>query len=272
MDRRKQTRRQNKELDSKTAKPSRFKVVKEGTKQSGERLRRGVFLLPNAITSGAMFAGFFAIMAATQGEYIFAGFALLIAMILDALDGRVARAMKAESEFGKQFDSLSDMVAFGVAPGVIVFEWGLHSLNQFGWAITFLYMACAALRLARFNLTGESSSFNGLPSPMACAVLASSAWLWNDLMLPAPTLTFAIAMAGLVVAIALLMVSNIRYYSPKVFRIRGRIPYVSFVVLVLVLALIFINPPLVFFVCSLAYVCSGPGNWVWERVRKPAAT
>ena len=249
-------------------KPSQFKVVKDGETSRSERRRRGVFLLPNAITSGAMFAGFFAIVAATEGKFLFAGIALLLAMILDALDGRVARAMKAETEFGKQFDSLSDMVAFGVAPGVLALEWGLNSLNQFGWAITFLYMACAALRLARFNLTGESSSFSGLPSPMACGAVASAAWLWADFFVDAPTLPVVILMALLVTGTAILMVSNIRYYSPKVFRIRGRIPYVTFVILVLVLAVIFINPPLVFFVCTLGYVLSGPVQWIWLRFKE----
>lgn len=232
------------------------------------RQRRGVFLLPNAITSGAMFSGFFAIIAATEGKFLFAGVALLIAMILDSLDGRVARAMSAESDFGKQFDSLSDMVAFGVAPGVLAFEWGLNSFDQIGWAITFLYMACAALRLARFNIAGESSSFTGLPSPMACGVVASAAWLWTDFFTGTPALYFIVLMAFLVVGSALLMVANIRYYSPKLFRIRGRIPYVTFVLLVLICAVVFVNPPLVFFVCTMGYVLSGPIQHIWKLISK----
>ncbi|MYD44465.1 MAG: CDP-diacylglycerol--serine O-phosphatidyltransferase, partial [Gammaproteobacteria bacterium] len=242
-------------------KRQRLFVVDKTREAVASKSRRGVFLLPNAITSGAMFAGFFAIVAATESKFLFAGIALLVAMILDALDGRVARAMKAESDFGKQFDSLSDMVAFGVAPGVLAFEWGLNSLNQIGWAITFLYMACAALRLARFNIAGDSASFTGLPSPMACGVVASAAWLWGDFFGTQPSLAVVIVMGGLISGTALLMVSNIRYYSPKLFRIRGRVPYVSFVVLVLVLAVIFVNPPLVFFVCTMVYVLSGPGQF-----------
>ena len=244
-----------------------FSVVDRSTTGTKQARRRGVFLLPNMITTGAMFAGFFAIVAATESKFLMAGIALLVAMILDALDGRVARAMKAESDFGKQFDSLSDMVAFGVAPGVLAFEWGLNALNQFGWAIVFLYMACAALRLARFNIAGESSSFSGLPSPMACGVVASAAWVWVDFFQTPPHIAVAILMGCLVVGAALLMVSNIRYYSPKLFRIRGRIPYLSFVVVVLVLALIFVNPPLVFFVCSMAYALSGPVEFLWRRLR-----
>ena len=215
-----------------------------------------------------MFSGFFAIIAATEGKFLFAGIALLVAMILDSLDGRVARAMQAESDFGKQFDSLSDMVAFGVAPGVLAFEWGLNSFNQIGWAITFMYMACAALRLARFNIAGESSSFTGLPSPMACGVVASAAWLWADFFTGSPAWYYTSVMAVLVAGSAILMVSNIRYYSPKLFRIRGRIPYVSFVVLVLVLAVIFVNPPLVFCLCTMGYVLSGPLQYLWKIIRK----
>ena len=245
----------------------RLEVVEELEDTPSDRPRRGVFLLPNAITSGAMFAGFFAIMAATESKFLAAGVALLIAMVLDALDGRVARAMNAETDFGKQFDSLSDMVAFGVAPGVLAFEWGLQSLSQFGWAVTFLYMACVALRLARFNISGDSKSFSGLPSPMACGVVASAVWLWADFFSDPPQMAVAIVMGILVVSVALLMVSNIRYYSPKVFRIRGRIPYVSFVVIVLVIAVVFINPPLVFFLCCLGYALSGPGMMLWRKVR-----
>ena len=248
-----------------------FSVVNRTKNIAAQNRRRGVFLLPNVITSGAMFAGFFGIVAATEGKFLFAGIALLVAMILDALDGRVARAMKAESDFGKQFDSLSDMVAFGVAPGVLAFEWGLNTLSQIGWAITFLYMACAALRLARFNIAGDSSSFSGLPSPMACGVVASAAWLWGDFFQSPPHIAVVIVMATLVVGIALLMVSNIRYYSPKLFRIKGRIPYVTFVLVVLVLAVIFVNPPLVFFVCTMAYVVSGPAEYVWRRFRPEQA-
>ena len=246
----------------------RLEVVDEEVKTTSDRRRRGVFLLPNAITTGAMFAGFFAIVAATEQKFVFAGIALLTAMILDALDGRVARAMKAESDFGKQFDSLSDMVAFGVAPGVLAFEWGLNSLSQFGWAITFLYMACAALRLARFNVSGDNASFSGLPSPMACGVVASAVWVWADFFTTPPNLVVTILVGMLVAGIALLMVSNIRYYSPKVFRLRGRIPYVSFVLLVLVLAIVFINPPLVFFVCATGYALSGPAKLAWQTTRK----
>lgn len=245
-----------------------FSVVNKTRNIASQNRRRGVFLLPNAITTGAMFSGFFGIVAATEGKFLFAGIALLAAMILDALDGRVARAMKAESDFGKQFDSLSDMVAFGVAPGVLAFEWGLNSLSQIGWAITFLYMACAALRLARFNIAGDSSSFTGLPSPMACGVVASAAWLWADLFESTPHISVVIVMGVLVVGIALLMVSNIRYYSPKLFRIRGRVSYVSFVVLVLVLAVIFVNPPLVFFICTMGYALSGPTEFIWRKFKK----
>ncbi len=246
-------------------KRSKFSVVSKTRSIAAQKGRRGVFLLPNVITSGALFAGFFSIVAATESKFLLAGIALFVAMILDALDGRVARVMKAESDFGKQYDSLSDMVAFGVAPGVLAFEWGLNSLNQIGWAMTFLYMACAALRLARFNIAGDSTSFSGLPSTMACGVVASAVWVWGDFFQHPPHIFVVVLMGVIVSAIALLMVSNIRYYSPKLFRIKRRVPYVSFVVLVLVLAIIFVNPPLVFFLCSIGYALSGPVGFVWRR-------
>ena len=242
-------------------------VVEETDSIPAQKRRRGVIFLPNAITTGAMFAGFFAIIAATESKFLYAGIALLVAMVLDALDGRVARAMKAETDFGKQFDSLSDMVAFGVAPGVLAFEWGLNSLSQVGYGITFMYMACAALRLARFNITGDSFSFSGLPSPMACGVVASAAWVWVDFFTTPPHILVVVLMGCLVVGVAGLMVSNIRFYSPKMFRIRGRVPYVSLVLLVLVLSVVFINPPLVFFVCTMGYALSGPIQFVWRRVK-----
>ena len=196
-------------------KKSRFRVLASET--STGRQRRGVYLLPNLITTGALFGGFFAIVAAVDGKFSAAAIAVFVAMVLDALDGRVARLTKTESSFGKQFDSLSDMVAFGVAPALIVFEWGLQSLTQFGWLATFVYMACAALRLARFNLSGDSRFFTGLPSPMAACVLASGVWLCTDLGVQTPSMLVSVLAAIIVIGIGILMVANIRYFSPKSF-------------------------------------------------------
>lgn len=243
-------------------KKSRFRVL--STETSTGRQRRGVYLLPNLITTGAMFGGFFAIVAAVDGKFSAAAIAVFVAMVLDALDGRVARLTKTESSFGKQFDSLSDMVAFGVAPALIVFEWGLQSLTQFGWLATFVYMACAALRLARFNLSGDSRFFTGLPSPMAACVLASGVWLCTDMGILEPNLLMSIFAAVVVLGIGILMVANIRYFSPKLLRVRGRVPFVVLVVTAIGLATVAANPPVVLFSLGLIYALSGPVETLWR--------
>ena len=140
--------------------------------------KRGVYLLPNLITTGALFAGFYAIVAGMNGDFIAASLAIFVAFALDTADGRVARLTNTESQFGAEYDSLSDMVAFGVAPALVAFSWGLSSLGQFGWVATFVYMACAALRLARFNTKGDNAGFTGLASPSAAAIIACSIWVW----------------------------------------------------------------------------------------------
>ena len=246
--------------------PKRFRLRVVDSEHTGSRQRRGVYLLPNLITTGALFGGFFAIVAAVDGKFMAAAFAVFIAMVLDALDGRVARLTKTESTFGAQFDSLSDMVAFGVAPALIVFEWGLQSLTQFGWLATFVYMACAALRLARFNVSGDIRFFTGLPSPMAACVLASGVWLFADLGTVEPGLTLSIIAALVVLAIGILMVSNVRYFSPKVLQMKGRVPFVVLVVTVIGLAVVTVNPPLVLFTLGVLYAASGPLESAWRAV------
>ena len=245
-------------------KKSRFKILDRDI--TSNRQRRGVYLLPNLITTGAMFGGFFAIVAAVDGKFSAAAIAVFVAMVLDTLDGRVARLTKTESSFGAQFDSLSDMVAFGVAPALIVFEWGLQSLTQFGWLATFVYMACAALRLARFNLSGDSRFFTGLPSPMAACVLASGVWLCNDIGISQPNVWVGLLAAIIVLGIGILMVTNIRYFSPKLLRVKGRVPFVVLVVTALGLAVVFSNPPMVLFVLGVIYAVSGPFEMVWRTV------
>ena len=234
-------------------------------KKVGQRVRKGVFLLPNLITTGALFAGFFAIVAAVDSKFEIAAVAVFVAMILDSLDGRVARMTRTESEFGAQFDSLSDMVAFGVAPALIAFEWSLQELNQFGWSATFLYMACAALRLARFNTTGSSQEFTGLPSPMAAGFIASAVWLCSLEFGPQSTMALNIATLCTVVLIGILMVSNISYFSPKLLSVKGKVPFVVFVVIALVITLVLAHPSLVLFVVSGGYVLSGLIGFVWNR-------
>ncbi|MEZ5549829.1 MAG: CDP-diacylglycerol--serine O-phosphatidyltransferase [Pseudomonadales bacterium] len=230
--------------------------------------RRPIYLLPNLITTGAMFAGFFAIVAGMNGNFITAALAIFVAAALDTADGRVARWTRTESRFGAEYDSLSDMVAFGVAPALVAFSWGLDSLGQFGWVATFVYMACAALRLARFNTGGDNKTFTGLASPSAAAIIACLVWAWADYGLGTPSAPEAVVMAIVVMAVGLLMVSNFIYFSPKVLELKGRVPFITLVLAVLIFALLFLDPPRVLLVLSVAYALSGPLQHAWRRHRK----
>lgn len=236
-------------------------------------LRRGIFLLPNLITTGALFCGFYAMVAAMNGNFVAAAVATYAAMVLDALDGRVARLTRTQSAFGAEYDSLSDMVAFGVAPALVAFSWALAQFGQIGWVVTFVYMACAALRLARYNTEGDIKSFTGLASPSAACVVVSLVWILENGRLPGATVSVveAAVAAVTITATAILMVSNFRYFSPKVLTFRGRVPFVALVAVVLVFALIFADPPRVLFVLFGIYALSGPGEWLWNAVRKPGA-
>ncbi|MCE2460252.1 MAG: CDP-diacylglycerol--serine O-phosphatidyltransferase [Pseudomonadales bacterium] len=231
----------------------------------GDRLRRrGVYLLPNLITTGALFAGFFAIVAGMGGNFVAAALAIYSALILDTLDGRVARWTRSESEFGAEYDSLSDMVAFGVAPALVAFTWALSDLGQVGWVVAFIYMACAGLRLARFNTKDDNTTFTGLASPSAAAIIASAVWIWST---PGevPGLVASIGMAVFTAVVGLLMVSQFSYFSPKTLDLKGRQPFLVLVAIVLVFAIIFAHPPLVLLLCFTAYALSGPAMYVWNR-------
>ncbi|MXY04373.1 MAG: CDP-diacylglycerol--serine O-phosphatidyltransferase, partial [Gammaproteobacteria bacterium] len=199
---------------------------------AGERSnarRRGVYLLPNIITTGALFSGFYATIAGMNGRFGAAVLAIAAAIALDTADGRIARLTRTQSQFGAQYDSLSDLVAFGVAPAFVAFSWGLSSLGQVGWVLTFLYVACTALRLARFNTQSDLSSFTGLPSPAAAAVIACTIWVWEEQITGTPGL-FAASAVGLVMAvIAMLMVSNLAFFSAKQDSIKCREPFVALV-------------------------------------------
>jgi CDP-diacylglycerol--serine O-phosphatidyltransferase len=228
--------------------------------------RRGIYLLPNLLTTGTVFAGFYGIIAAIDGNYRPAAIAVVIAAVLDGLDGRLARLTHTESEFGKQYDSLADMVAFGLAPALIAYRWGLGSLAEYGWAWgklgwlgAFLYAVAAALRLARFNVMPPSSDrrfFEGLPSPSAAGFVVTLVWLLSERDLGAlPAL-----LAGLVVTIgaAVLMVSRFPYFSFKQLDLRGRIRFTYALLIPLVIVLIAVDPPTVMFGIALVYAASGP--------------
>lgn len=234
--------------------------------------RKGIYLVPNLLTTGGLFAGFYAIVAAIDGNYEKSIIALFVAMLLDGLDGRFARFTGTESDFGKEYDSLSDLVAFGVAPAIIVYQWGLVRLAEYGWIwgkvgwlAAFLYAVAAALRLARFNVMPQSSDkrfFEGLPSPSAAAMVGSMVWLGTEQQWSgAVALAFACLVTGLAGA---LMVAHLAYYSFKELGPRGKIPLAYVFVIPLTFVLISLNPPTVLLAMSGTYALSGPALAVWR--------
>lgn len=237
------------------------KLLKAPThkRQPGQK-RRGIYLLPNLLTTGALFAGFYAIVASINGSFEAAALATLAAMVLDFADGRVARYTHTESEFGAEYDSLSDVVSFGVAPGLMAFMYAISNLGQLGWVVTFVYLACTALRLARFNTGAASEYFTGLASPAGAGLVASSVWLSAGLTGPGATdsVTIGIVLSLVVLASGLLMVSNFAYVSPKAVRLGDRVPFTVLVAVALVFALVLLDPPLVLLVLFGAYAASGP--------------
>ncbi len=233
--------------------------------------RRGIYLLPNLFTTAGLFAGFYAIVAANKGHFEAAAIAVFVAMIMDGLDGRIARMTNTQSDFGKEYDSLSDMVAFGLAPALVMYEWALHGLGKLGWLAAFIYTAGAALRLARFNVQHavvNKRYFQGLASPAAAGVLGGIVWVGDDFGLR-DVKGIMILAAVLTVLVALLMVSNIRYRSFKDLDLRGRVPFVTVLLLVLTFAFVSIDPPQVLFALFFGYALSGPVNSVvFIRKRK----
>ena len=230
-------------------------------------LKKGVYLLPNLVTTGALFSGFYAIIAAMTGSFEAACIAIVIAGFLDALDGRIARMTNTTSEFGVQYDSMSDLVAFGVAPAVLLFSWALAALGQIGWIVAFLYVCCAAMRLARFNTAPpDTKVFFGLASPAAAGTMATLVWTWVDNNLGAIEGTQISVLVAIIASVmALLMVSNVRYYSPK--NIPGRVPYRYLIGAVLLFVVVAIYPPGMLFCVGLAYASSGPIQALLRKAR-----
>jgi len=238
--------------------------------------RRGIYLLPNLLTTAALFAGFYAIIAALKGQFAAAAIAILVAMVLDALDGRVARLTNTQSDFGGEYDSLADMVSFGVAPALIVYEWSLNhvgafaaSWNKLGWLAAFLYIACTGLRLARFNTQigkADKRFFQGLASPSAAAVMVGMVWFSRDLGISGRELM--ILAFVVTIGTGLLMVSSIPYYSFKEFGGGRRVPFVALVLIVLLFVFTSIDPPKVIFSGFALYALSGPVWWAWRRLRR----
>jgi CDP-diacylglycerol--serine O-phosphatidyltransferase len=218
---------------------------------------RGIYLLPNLFTTAALFAGFYAVLASMNDQFEKAAIAIFVAMVLDGLDGRVARLTNTQTAFGAEYDSLSDMVAFGLAPALVMYEWALSDMGKLGWLAAFIYTAGAALRLARFNSqhdVADSRFFTGLPSPSAAAILAGWVWVGVDHGLPGGTGWAALV---LTVAVGLLMVSNIRYPSFKHIDVKGKVPFIAIVAVMLVFAVILAEPASVLFAGFAVYMFSG---------------
>ncbi|MFO7594346.1 MAG: CDP-diacylglycerol--serine O-phosphatidyltransferase [Pseudomonadota bacterium] len=236
---------------------------------SPSKRRRGIYLLPNLFTTSALFAGFYAIVAAMGGDYAQAAVAIFIAMVLDGLDGRVARMTNTQSEFGAEYDSLADMVSFGLAPALVMYEWSLHSMGKLGWLAAFIYTAGAALRLARFNTnigTIDKRFFQGLPSPSAAAVLVGLVWVGHDYDIAGSQLQWLTLFVT--TAIGILMVSNVRYYSFKDVDLKGKVPFFALLVVILIFVLVSIDPPQVLFGAALVYALSGPLLTSWLLLRR----
>jgi len=238
---------------------------------SGEDLRvtlrrRGIFLLPNLFTSGVLFSGFYAIVQAMNGRYELAATAVFVAMVLDGLDGRIARLTRTQSEFGAQYDSLADVVAFGAAPALIMYEWALQPLGRLGWIVAFVYCVCVALRLARFNTNigvVDKRWFQGLPSPSGAALVAGLVWIMNDLEVDPVGWGRVLAVVFTLFA-AITMVSSIPFYSFKTINFRRAVPFWAVLVIVLILVVVTSYPPLVLFSFFVVYSLSGYVMWLWN--------
>jgi CDP-diacylglycerol--serine O-phosphatidyltransferase len=219
---------------------------------------RGIYLLPNLFTTAALFSGFYAVLAAMNGKFEQAAIAIFVAMVLDGLDGRVARLTNTQTAFGAEYDSLSDMVAFGLAPALVMYAWSLQGLGKLGWMAAFIYTVGAALRLARFNTqigTADKRYFQGLPSPAAAAILAASVWVSVDHDIQGDDVS--ILACVFTIGAGLLMVSNVRYSSFKEVDFKGKVPFFMIVVVALAFGVITVQPAVVLFLLFVGYALSG---------------
>lgn len=229
--------------------------------------RKGIYFLPSLFTTAGLFFGFYAIIRATQGEFANAAVGILIAMIMDGLDGRVARWTNTASNFGKEYDSLVDLVAFGVAPGMIIYFWSLQYIGKAGWLIAFLYAAATALRLARFNTLTikDNRYFYGIACPAAAAFVAFWVWNFHESGVSGQSISWISALITLFMAV--LMVSNVKFRSFKDFDPKHKIPFFVLIAILGSIVLISFDPPRVLFLIALAYAVSGPLGWIIRRQR-----
>ncbi len=238
---------------------------------------KSIFLLPNLFTTAAMFAGFYAIVAAQDGRFSAAAIAIFIAMILDTVDGRVARMTNTQTEFGAEYDSLADLISFGLAPALVMYQWSLIYLNdagpgwaKLGWLAAFFYTAAAAMRLARFNVPSPDEDkryFTGLPSPTAAALMIGMVWIWHDTGFSGQT--FRVPAFILTITAGALMVSNIKYLTFKEIDYRSKVPFMGILLALVALLLIAFDPPKVLFTGFLIYTLSGPVSLLlkWRKHR-----
>lgn len=233
---------------------------------STKQLRiRGIYILPNLFTIGGMFAGFYAIVAAIKDHYEMAAIAIFVALIMDGLDGRIARLFHAQSEFGVQLDSLSDMVSFGITPALVMYTWSLNVVGKLGWLAAFIYTACTALRLARFNVQVKKVDklyFQGLPTPSAAALVASIVLLCSVYHITGDAIALPLVIGA--VLLGLLKVSTIRYCSFKNFNLHNRASFVVILSVILILVLISFDPPDTLLFFCFVYVISGPVATLWS--------
>jgi len=268
-------RAKNAAAKAKLSKTSRFsRFARRARGEDLDRPRpRGIYLLPNAFTTAALFCGFYAIVMAMNQKFEYSAWAIFIAMVLDGLDGRVARLTNTQSEFGAQYDSLADMVSFGAAPALVIYEWSLRGLGKLGWIAAFVYCAGAALRLARFNTNiavVDKRFFQGLPSPSAAALVAGFVLLMVDQEVSG--LELAWVSWGIAVFAGLTMVTNVPFYSFKDVNFRKSVPFITVFLIALFFALISIDPPKVMFPLFIAYGLSGYAVLVWRLAKgKPVS-
>ena len=235
-----------------------------------ESLRKGVYILPNLFTTGCLFAGFYGIVATMGEQYLTAAWFILVAAIFDGLDGKVARLTGTTSKFGVEYDSLADLVAFGVSPGLLMFAWALKPFGKLGWLAAFLYVVCCALRLARFNVqvaTVESKRFVGLPTPAAAGMVASCVLIFYEL--GGSGTIQKISVLVLIYVLAMLMVSNFRYYSFKDPELFKRQPFWILVILIFLIIVIVAQPEISLFSLAFAYMISGPIGYLYSFSRRP---
>ena len=231
----------------------------------------GIYLLPNLLTTASLFSAFYSIVASLKAQYDVAVIAIFIGMIADMLDGRIARMTNTQTAFGAEYDSLSDMVTFGVAPALLLYSWSLHQFGKLGWLVSFIYTAAVALRLARFNTqleTADKRYFQGLPCPPAAAVVASFIWVCyqnND-----SSVLVSITAACIAIIVGVLMVSNVRYYSFKDFDLKGKVPFLYVLLIVIAFVAVALNPSLMLLVGSMIFALSGPCQTLYalQRMRK----